>query len=192
MRKRDAKRNEGKQGMDEQLNRDTSRNNCDKRTALRSLLGVTMVASGSKYWIEPLVNSVVLPAHAQTTTPEAEPEQPPLGQPPVQGRGVPAPDNTPPRGENVVVDAQQQTLLQYSLLPHISDQESPSDKLTISIVSLPASGILSLIGAVEFSYQLSPQSFSKSDRFDYQVADPQGLKSPVYTVDLINFPVVPQ
>lgn len=183
-----TKLNEEQQGKDERIGGDTNRNKKDKRNALRALIG-TAALVGSKYWMKPIVSSVILPTHAQTTTSEEilEPEQPPL-----QVRDVVPPDNTPPLGENVGVDAQEQTRVQYSLLPHISDQESPASELSISIVTLPLEGSLTLVGTVDFLYELSPQSFAESDQFDYQVVDPQGAKSPVYTVDIINFPVVPQ
>jgi len=188
-----AKRNLESQGMDQGSNQYRSRDNRGKRNALRTLLGITVTAAGSKYWMEPVVNSVILPAHAQTTTPELVPEiEPQIEEPTLEKPPLRPPENTPPLGENVVVDAKEQTQVQYSLLPHISDQESPASALSISIASLPASGLLTLIGGAEFSYQLSAQSFAQSDRFEYQVVDPQGLKSPVYTVDLINFPVIPQ
>ena len=145
------------------------------------------------HWIKPVCNSVLLPAHALTS--EAVVPVLPQGAPPADPPTTRLALNTPPLGEDVVIDAQYSLPIRYSMLPHISDRESPATELTLTIASLPEEGIIELLDQAEIVYQLKPEYINAhggSDRFNYRVLDPQGALSAIYQVEIINLPYVEQ
>ena len=148
----------------------------NRRQVLYGLTGVGVSTLPAAKWVKPVVNSVLLPAHAQTTP--GEPSQRNL------------PENTPPLGENIIVDMQFSSLVRYDMSPHLSDAETPVAELSIAIVSLPVIGTVGLVAASTFEYELLSNTGSMdSVSFTYFVQDPEGAKSGVYTVIIMNLPL---
>ncbi len=144
-----------------------------RRKILYGITGAGITTSLAIKWVKPVVNSVLLPAHADTSISTTPP--PSL--------------NTPPSGENIIVDMQFAYAVNYDMSEHLSDAESPTSELAIAIVSLPDIGTLNLILASTFNYELlSNPTNVRSVSFTYFVLDPQGAKSDTYTVDIINLP----
>lgn len=160
----------------------------ERRAFVRKIVGASLGSGLLIKWIKPICDSVVLPAHALTSVvvaPESPPEDPPEDPHVVL--------NTPPQGEDVVIDAQYSLPISYSMLPHISDFESLPTELTLAIASLPKEGTIELLDQAEIVYQLKPEYINAhggSDRFNYQVFDPQGALSAVYQIEIINLPYV--
>ncbi len=147
-----------------------------RRQVLYGLMGIGITNLPAANWVKPVVNSVLLPVHAQTSS--EDPTQRNL------------PENTPPMGEDIIVDMQFSSLVRYDMSPHLSDAETPAAELLIAIVSLPVTGTIRLVAASTFEYELlsNPNSIT-SVSFTYFVQDPEGAKSSVYTVTIINLPL---
>jgi len=143
--------------------------NTRKRKSLKKIAGATSIGFAAislpKSWTKPVLNSVVLPAHAQTSM-----------------------DNQAPIGQNVTVDAFGDTGLIIELGPLISDPEG--NPITIIIV---ASGVIApttfTINAVLQGEQLNVNTSgvgSAGSAFvDYQLSDGMNM-SVVYRVTIDN------
>ncbi len=163
----------------------------ERRNIVRKSVGIALGGALLGHWIKPVCNSVLLPAHALTS--EAVVPVLPQGAPPADPQITHLVPNSPPLGEDVVIDAQNSLPVRYSMLPHISDRESPSTELTLIVASLPDEGIIELLDQAEIVYQLKPEyvnAHGGSDRFYYRVLDPQGALSAVYQIEIINLPYV--
>lgn len=142
-----------------------------KRKSLKALtaLGVGVAATPSA-WKKPIVNSIVLPAHAQTSDTD-----------------IPAVTNGPPVGENFTVDALADTAVIIDLAPRVSDPDG--DPITITIIG---SGVLVGSAVVDSVSLTSPMQISASISsgngsifVDYQLNDGTD-DSPVYRITIEN------
>jgi hypothetical protein len=132
----------------------------------RTLKAVAVVSTGlvvTDVWKKPLINSVLLPAHAQTS----------------------ASDTTPPVGGNATVAVNSNGVASGSLIARDNSGATP----TVTIVSQPSLGNVSLSG-LNFTYTASAgPGFTGSDSFTYKVTDASNNESPVYTVSIsVNVP----
>lgn len=167
------------------------RRNKERRSFVRKTVAVTLGSVLLGHWIKPVCNSVLLPVHALTS--EAVVPVLPQGAPPTDPQITHPAPNSPPLGEDVIIDAQYSLPVRYSMLPHISDRESLSTELTLVISTLPEEGIMELLDQAEIVYQLKPEytnAHGGSDHFLYRVLDPQGALSAVYQIQIINLPYV--
>ena len=163
----------------------------ERRSIARAATSIVLGGTLFGHWIKPVCNSVLLPVHALTSAAD-EPVLPQLVQP-EDPQGTRLALNTPPLGEDVIIDARYSLPVRYSMLSHISDRESPSTELTLVISSLPEEGAIEILGQAEFVYQLKPEYINAhggSDRFNYRVLDPQGALSAIYQIEIINLPYV--
>ncbi len=151
----------------------------NRRKLVHGMTAVGIASTPIATWICPVVESVVLPAHAETSSPT--PVVPQLEQ-----RAV----NTPPRGEDISVDMQFLNRVSYDMSEHLSDDETPSSELALFMISLPDLGVLEMIGMRTFQFELlfNPQNV-RSTRFEYQVQDPEGARSETCAVEIINLPM---
>lgn len=150
----------------------TKRNTMNsKRKSLKALatLGVGVAATPSA-WKQPIVNSIILPAHAQTSDTD-----------------VPAATNGPPVGESFTVDALADTSVVIDLAPRISDPDG--DPITITIIS---SGVILGSPVIDSVTLTSPTQISASISsgdgaifVDYQLNDGTD-NSPVYRITIEN------
>lgn len=148
----------------------------NRRKVLYGLSGTGIATLFTTDWVKPIVNSVVLPAHAATSV---------AG--PVQEQSLP--ENTPPAGENISVDMLRANAVRYDMSRHLSDAETPADQLAIAIVSVPVLGTIRLLAPGTFEYELlSNPGEIQTTSFTYFVLDPQGAKSSIYTVTIFNLP----
>ena len=141
--------------------------NSPKRKTFKALLGagaaVTLLPG---QWKKPVVDAVLLPAHAQTST---------------------DPGNQPPVGQNFTVDALADSSLIITLGSRVSDPDG--DPLTINIVG---SGVLSggltissatVSGPLQISVSVS--NGTGDIYIDYTVSDGTAT-SPVYRITVTN------
>ncbi len=143
--------------------------NESKRNLLK-LLGMAGVTGPSipEKWSRPIVESVILPVHAQTSS-----DDDPVG-------------NTPPIGADVTLDAGLTSGVSHDLDANISDNESPNSLLSIVNVSTPSEGSVVFTSSTAFTYTSLGNAIGGTASFTYQVQDPQGAMSAVYTVTIID------
>ena len=147
-----------------------------RRKVLYGLSGTGITTLLFTGWVKPVVNSVLLPAHAETSATV-----------PVEEQSLS--DNTPPAGEDISVDMLRSNVVRYDMSRHLSDAETPADELAIAIVSVPDLGTIRLVapGTFEYELPLNPDEIQNA-LFTYFVLDPQGAKSSIYTVTIYNLP----
>ena len=128
-----------------------------KRNTLKIIAGVGAVASfAPSSWTKPIISSVVLPAHAQTS----------------------AEDSTAPTGADATINADVSGVATGTLAASDDTDNNP----VVMIVSQPSGGGVTLSG-LNYTYTATAgSSFSGSDTFTYKVVDSTGNESPIYTI----------
>jgi len=130
-----------------------------KRNTIKKIAGVGTIASLlPQAWTRPVVTSMVLPAHAQTS------------------------DTEPPMGADLTADAGFFDTASGTLIAVDNVDLSP----TVSIVDQPSQGAV-VINGLDFNYEVTDGSgFFGDDSFTYRVTDASGNQSPINTVTIIN------